>query len=127
MRRCASSLPYSYHDLFMMHALPYTRQRQLLVYGKRSRVRNSLAGAEDCRHARNPYGHRHGSGGKVDEVENGEATVESSTSQANKVILTHCPWLSTLRPSPDAPPGDNTFLAYPRVITADPVRSGAQS
>jgi Ino eighty subunit 2 len=76
--------------------------------GTRNR-RNPLATAED----RTPATHT-GNGtpaeGEVDEEENGE--VATTAPPVIEVVPTCYRWISTLRPSPDAPPGDKMLLSF---------------
>jgi Ino eighty subunit 2 len=80
--------------------------------GTRNR-RNPLASAED----RTPATHT-GNGtpaeGEVDEDESGEAATAGTGAAVPviEVIPTRYRWLSTLRPSPDAPPEDKMFLSF---------------
>jgi len=46
--------------------------------------------------------------GEVDEEESGEAAAVLVV----EVVLTCYQWISTLKPSPDAPPGDKTLLSF---------------
>jgi Ino eighty subunit 2 len=80
-----------------------------------------LASAED----RTPATHT-GNGtpaeGEVDEEENGEiaaaaasataAAAAGALAQVVEVIPTRYRWISTLRPAPDAPPGDKMYLSF---------------
>jgi len=70
--------------------------------------RNQLASAED----RTPATHT-GNGtpaeGEVDEEESGEAAAPVPVVE---VVPTSYRWISTLKPSPDAPPGDKMFLSF---------------
>jgi Ino eighty subunit 2 len=74
--------------------------------GTRNR-RNPLASAED----RTPATHT-GNGtpaeGEVDEEEN----YEVAAPPVIEVVPTRYRWISTLRPSPDAPPGDKMLLSF---------------
>jgi Ino eighty subunit 2 len=76
--------------------------------GTRNR-RNPLASAED----RTPATHT-GNGtpaeGEVDEEESGEAAVVPVA--VVEVVPTRYRWISTLRPSPDAVPGDKMLLSF---------------
>jgi len=81
--------------------------------GTRNR-RNPLASAED----RTPATHT-GNGtpaeGEVDEDESGEVAMAGAVAAAApvvEVIPTRYRWISTLRPSPDAPPGDKMLLSF---------------
>ena len=80
--------------------------------GTRNR-RNPLASAED----RTPATHT-GNGtpaeGEVDEDESGEVATAGAGAVVPvvEVIPTRYRWLSTLRSSPDAPPGDKMFLSF---------------
>ena len=81
--------------------------------GTRNR-RNPLASAED----RTPATHT-GNGtpaeGEVDEDESGEAATAAATAIVPAVEFippTRYRWISTLRPTPDAPPGDKMFLSF---------------
>jgi Ino eighty subunit 2 len=80
--------------------------------GTRNR-RNPLASAED----RTPATHT-GNGtpaeGEVEEDESGEVAMAGAVAAvpAVEVIPTRYRWISTLRPSPDAPPGDQMFLSF---------------
>ena len=75
--------------------------------GTRNR-RNPLASAED----RTPATHTGGNGtpaeGEVEEEESGGFTVPPVI----EVVPTRYRWISTLRPSPDAPPGDKMLLSF---------------
>ncbi|KAI0291270.1 hypothetical protein BC826DRAFT_1106026 [Russula brevipes] len=77
--------------------------------GTRNR-RNPLASAED----RTPATHT-GNGtpaeGEVDEEESGETAV-APVVPVVEVVPTRYRWISTLRPSPDAPPGDKMLLSF---------------
>src|SRR5712671_4406848 len=76
--------------------------------GTRNR-RNQLASVED----RTPATHT-GNGtpaeGEVDEEESGE--VAAALVPVVEVVPTCYRWISTLKPSPDAPPGDKMFLSF---------------
>jgi Ino eighty subunit 2 len=80
--------------------------------GTRNR-RNPLASAED----RTPATHT-GNGtpaeGEVEEDESGEAALTGVGAAAPvvEVIPTRYRWISTLKPSSDAPPGDKMFLSF---------------
>ena len=80
--------------------------------GTRNR-RNPLASAED----RTPATHT-GNGtpaeGEVDEEESGEVAMAGVIAAAPvvEVIPTRYRWISTLKPSPDAPPGDKMILSF---------------
>ena len=57
--------------------------------------------------------------GEVDEEENGEAAVAAAAAAVAttagamaQTIPTRYRWISTPRPSPDAPPGDKPFLSF---------------
>jgi Ino eighty subunit 2 len=103
----ASPLP-----LLSQHALAFLQKAETInrllkkKSGTRNR-RNPLASAED----RTPATHT-GNGtpaeGEVDEDEN----VEVAAPPVIEVVPTRYRWISTLRPSPDAPPGDKMILSF---------------
>jgi Ino eighty subunit 2 len=106
--------------------------RLLKKSGTRNR-RNPLASAED----RTPATHT-GNGtpaeGEVDEEENGETTAAAisaaavaaggAVAQVVEVIPTRYRWISTPRPSPDAPPGDKMFLSFSVPASLRPTLTG---
>ena len=111
----------------MRALLLYTRRRRLLSnrllkkFGIRNR-RNPLVSAEDRTFATHT-GNGTPAEGEVDEEENGEtaaAAVSAATAvaaagaaaQVVEVIPTRHRWISTLRPSPDAPPEDKMFISF---------------
>ena len=114
------------HPVLMRVLFLYTRRRRSTVYLRRKsgarNKRNPLASVED----RTPAIHM-GNGtpaeGEVDEEENGETAAAAVSAAAAvaaagaagrvvEVIPTRYHWISTLRPSPDAPPGDKMFLFF---------------
>ena len=103
--------------LLLTHAFLYKAETINRLLKKKSGTRNRrnpLASAED----RTPATHT-GNGtpaeGEVDEDENGEAATAAAVVIAPAVEFippTRYRWISTLRPTPDAPPGDKMFLSF---------------
>ncbi|SRR6266852_4104496 len=116
MRRCAygHTAPFTPPDSWCTRLIKAETINRLLKKksGTRNR-RNPLASAED----RTPATHT-GNGtpaeGEVDEDESGEVPTVGAGVAAPvvEVIPTRYRWMSTLRPSPDAPPGDKVFLSF---------------
>jgi hypothetical protein len=100
--------------------LPYQAETINWPLKKRSGTRNrrkQLASAED----RTPATHTCSSTpveGEVDEEESAEVAAVA------EVVLTCDWWISTLKPSPDAPPGDKIFLLFSVPTSLLPVLDG---
>jgi Ino eighty subunit 2 len=118
MKRCAYGHPVSFpppptHDAHNFLYKAETINRLLKKKSGTRNRRNPLASAED----RTPATHT-GNGtpaeGEMDEDESGEAMIAGTGAavQAIEVIPTQYRWISTSRPSPDAPPGDKMFLSF---------------
>ena len=115
MKRCASHIsPSFFHPVLSFRStrafLPTKAETINRLLKKKSGTRNRrnpLASAED----RTPATHT-GNGtpaeGEVDEEEIGEVVVP----QVIEAVPTRYRWISTLRPSPDALPGDKMLLSF---------------
>jgi Ino eighty subunit 2 len=115
MKRCAYGLTVSFNrpDSSVSLIKAETINRLLKKKSGTRNRRNPLASAED----RTPATHT-GNGtpaeGEVDEDESGEAATAGAGAAAPvvEVIPTRYRWISTRRPSPEAPPEDKMFLSF---------------